>query len=70
MSDGMSQPTDWINHSQERQTAYDIWHAERDPALILFQKIFGRQWTEDFSRQILFPGSATTQAAKSIATSG
>lgn len=45
MSDGMSQPTDWINHSQERQTAYDIWHAERDPARMgwdLLLACFGR----------------------------
>lgn len=26
-------------------------------ALVLFRKMFGKEWTEDFSRSILFPGS-------------
>lgn len=27
-------------------------------ALVLFRKMFGKEWTEGFSRSILFPGSA------------
>jgi len=49
---------DLVQKAQERQMAYDIWHAERDPALVLFRKMFGKEWTEDFSQKILFPGSA------------
>ena len=45
------------SQAQARQMAYDIWHKERDPALALFRKIFGADWTEDYSRRILFPGS-------------
>eukprot|EP00439_Symbiodinium_sp_Y106_P016690 s7642_g2.t1 len=33
--------------AQERQDAYDAWHAERDPALKVFGKMFGEEWTED-----------------------
>eukprot|EP00434_Breviolum_minutum_P046086 symbB.v1.2.041493.t1/scaffold8278.1/size6969/1 len=37
---------DLVQKAQERQMAYDIWHAERDPALVLFRKMFGKEWTE------------------------
>lgn len=50
-----------LRKAKERQVAYDIWHAERDPALVLFRKMFGKEWTEDFSRSILFPGSVQTE---------
>ncbi|CAE7713273.1 pebA [Symbiodinium sp. CCMP2456] len=43
--------------AQERQDAYDTWHAERDPALKVFAKMFGEEWTEEFSGTVLFPGS-------------
>jgi len=56
---------DLVQKAQERQMAYDIWHAERDPALVLFRKMFGKEWTEDFSQKILFPGSAQADSVKS-----
>lgn len=44
--------------AKERQCAYDVWHAERDPALPIFRKLFGGDWTEEFVREVLFPGVA------------
>ncbi|CAJ1386649.1 unnamed protein product [Effrenium voratum] len=42
---------------EERQAAYDAWHAERDPALLMFRRLFGAAWTEEFTQEVLFPGS-------------
>jgi len=44
--------------AQERQAAYDAWHAERDPAVKVFRRMFGEEWTEEFTQAVLFPGSA------------
>jgi len=44
--------------AKERQTAYDIWHAARDPALPVFKRMFGEPWTEEYARVVLFPGVA------------
>eukprot|EP00931_Biecheleriopsis_adriatica_P060371 TRINITY_DN36253_c0_g1_i1.p1 TRINITY_DN36253_c0_g1~~TRINITY_DN36253_c0_g1_i1.p1 ORF type:complete len:373 (-),score=64.16 TRINITY_DN36253_c0_g1_i1:299-1360(-) len=44
--------------AMERQTAYDVWHSERDPALPIFRRMFGEDWTETYAREVLFPGVA------------
>lgn len=50
--------------ARERQIAYDQWHAARDPALPIFRKIFGEQWTEDFIREVLFPGTQVQSSSQ------
>lgn len=38
----------------ERQRAYDIYSAERDPALAMFKAKFGEKWAEAFVHDFLF----------------
>mmetsp|Transcript_3836 Transcript_3836/g.4385 ORF Transcript_3836/g.4385 Transcript_3836/m.4385 type:complete len:397 (+) Transcript_3836:161-1351(+) len=38
----------------ERQTAYDTYSAERDPATGLFAAMFGKEWADDFVFDFLF----------------
>lgn len=42
--------------AQERQCAFDAWHSERDPALPIFRRLFGAEWTEEYMAEVLFPG--------------
>jgi len=37
-----------------RQTAYDIYSAEKDPAVGLFDAYFGKEWSQDFVHDFLF----------------
>ena len=41
----------------KRQTAYDIYSAERDPATALFCSMFGGKWGEDVVFDFLFSRS-------------
>jgi len=41
----------------KRQTAYDTYSAERDPATALFCSMFGKKWGEDFVFDFLFSRS-------------
>lgn len=43
-----------VGHVFERQTAYDTYSAERDPAAGLFASMFGKEWAEDFIYDFLF----------------
>mmetsp|Transcript_18889 Transcript_18889/g.27941 ORF Transcript_18889/g.27941 Transcript_18889/m.27941 type:complete len:331 (-) Transcript_18889:65-1057(-) len=38
----------------ERQRAYDVYSADRDPALQMFKAKFGEQWAEAFVHEFLF----------------
>jgi len=48
--------------AQERQCAFDSWHVERDPAVKIFMKLFGEEWTEEYLRTVLFPGAFVREA--------
>lgn len=50
--------------AEQRQAAYDQWHAERDPALSIFRRLFGSEWTGEYVDCILFPGRVTTRTAR------
>lgn len=41
-------------HVLDRQTAYDTYSADRDPAAGLFAAMFGKEWAEDFIYDFLF----------------
>ena len=43
-----------IQHVFDRQTAYDTYSADRDPAAGLFAAMFGKEWAEDFIYDFLF----------------
>lgn len=43
-----------VKHVFDRQTAYDTYSADRDPAAGLFAAMFGKQWAEDFIYDFLF----------------
>ncbi|KAL7541397.1 hypothetical protein ACHAXR_010876 [Thalassiosira sp. AJA248-18] len=43
-----------VQHVFDRQTAYDTYSAERDPAAGLFSAMFGKEWAEDFIYDFLF----------------
>ena len=43
------------------QIAYDQYCAERDPAHSLFTSYFGKQWSDRFLNEFLFPFSSTNQ---------
>lgn len=64
-------PTDGdvAERAMVRQDDYDAWHADRDPALAIFKKLFGGKWTEDYTRDYLFPGAARV-AARGNASAG
>jgi 15,16-dihydrobiliverdin:ferredoxin oxidoreductase len=39
---------------KERQAAYDVYSAEKDPAVGLFDAYFGKEWSEEFVHSFLF----------------
>ncbi len=41
---------------RQLQIAYDIYNAERDPAHALFTSYFGKEWSDRFLKEFLFPG--------------
>ena len=41
---------------RQLQIAYDIYNAERDPAHGLFTSYFGKEWSDRFLQEFLFPG--------------
>ena len=43
---------------QSLQENYDIYSAERDPAHGLFTSHFGKDWSDRFLHEFLFPASA------------
>lgn len=43
-----------IANIMERQTAYDTYSAERDPATGLFAAMFGKEWADDYVFDFLF----------------
>jgi len=43
--------------AEERQRQFDAWHIERDPAVKIFMRLFGEEWTEQYLREVLFPGA-------------
>lgn len=38
-----------------QHTRYDAWHKPRDPAVRMFTRFFGQEWTEAFVDEVLFP---------------
>ena len=48
-------PRDEVKRLQEN---YDIYSAERDPAHGLFTSHFGKEWSDRFLHEFLFPASA------------
>eukprot|EP00928_Gymnodinium_smaydae_P037732 TRINITY_DN26152_c0_g1_i1.p1 TRINITY_DN26152_c0_g1~~TRINITY_DN26152_c0_g1_i1.p1 ORF type:complete len:354 (+),score=31.83 TRINITY_DN26152_c0_g1_i1:60-1121(+) len=52
-------PTNHIK-AAERHAAYEKWHSERDPAIFVFRRLFGADWTDAYVRDVLFPGSSAT----------
>jgi 15,16-dihydrobiliverdin:ferredoxin oxidoreductase len=50
---------------QERQRAYDVYSALKDPAVGLFDAYFGKEWSSDFNHQFLFELSARDDGAYS-----
>ena len=44
------------------QVAYDVYSAERDPAHGLFTSHFGKEWSDRFLHEFLFPGSSRAPA--------
>jgi len=47
-----------------RQDEYDCWHAERDPALPIFRRLFGEDWTHRYVVSVLFPGAGRLQPSR------
>lgn len=45
----------------ERQTEYDTYSAERDPATALFANMFGKEWADEFVFDFLFSLSERTE---------
>lgn len=46
--------------AERRQADFNRWHAERDPAIPIFKRMFGGDWTEEFAGTILFPCGSTS----------
>ena len=44
---------------EQLQIAYDRYSAERDPAHGLFTSHFGKEWSDRFLHEFLFPASAS-----------
>jgi 15,16-dihydrobiliverdin:ferredoxin oxidoreductase len=44
---------------EQLQIEYDRYSAERDPAHGLFTSHFGKDWSDRFLHQFLFPASAS-----------
>lgn len=49
--------TDNMDKVMNRQAAYDIYSAERDPAMHLFKAKFGEQWADSYVHEFLFDQS-------------
>jgi len=45
-----------VSEVEQRQADYDQWHSQRDPAVPLLGRLFGRQWADDFFKEVAFPG--------------
>ena len=45
------------NEVERLQDAYDVYSAERDPAHGLFTSHFGKDWSDRFLHDFLFPAS-------------
>lgn len=56
-----------IQHVFDRQTAYDTYSADRDPAAGLFAAMFGKQWAEDFIYDFLFSLSERSEEGLNLA---
>lgn len=54
------------NQVKSRQRAYDIYSAEKDPAVGLFDAYFGKDWSHDFVHKYLFSLSADPSDSNSI----
>jgi 15,16-dihydrobiliverdin:ferredoxin oxidoreductase len=52
-----------IAHVMERQKAYEVYSAAKDPAVGLFDAYFGKQWSSDFVHEYLFPLSARSDGS-------
>lgn len=50
----------------DRQTAYDTYSAERDPATGLFASMFGKEWADDFVFDFLFSLSERKEGGLTI----
>ena len=52
-----------VDFVMERQKAYDVYSAERDPATGLFAAMFGNDWAQDFVHDFLFSLSERKEGA-------
>jgi len=52
--------------AKQRQAAFDTWHAERDPAVPVFRRLFGETWTDEYVHEVLFPGAKVQAAQGSV----
>ena len=59
-ADGTSTSTLSITDVERLQDAYDVYSAERDPAHGLFTSHFGKDWSDRFLHEFLFPASQPT----------
>lgn len=59
-----------IQHVFDRQTAYDTYSADRDPAAGLFAAMFGKEWAEDFIYDFLFSLSERSEEGLNFAPPG
>ena len=57
---GTSTSTLSIPDVERLQNAYDVYSAERDPAHGLFTSHFGKDWSDRFLHEFLFPASQPT----------
>jgi hypothetical protein len=55
-----------IQQVLDRQTAYDTYSAERDPAAGLFASMFGKTWAEDFIYDFLFSRSVRKEGGLNL----
>ena len=46
------------NHVLSRHQAYDVYSADRDPAVAMFSRMFGEEWTHEYVKDFLFSMSA------------
>ncbi len=44
------------------QFAYDLYHLKRDPAHGLFTSYFGKEWSDRFLREFLFPADSVNES--------
>jgi 15,16-dihydrobiliverdin:ferredoxin oxidoreductase len=57
-----------MNTVRERQIAYDIYSAAKDPAVGLFDAYFGKEWSASFVHDFLFTYSPKPDASAPDAT--